>query len=109
MEDGADLLEDGLRLFEYLFVGEAQDGDAPVVEEPVAPLITAFSLGVVRPVDLDGQPRFDAEEVGKVGTDRELSTESEAIHLIATEPTPKERLSPGRMVTVPATEYDLPA
>ena len=72
-------------MFKHLLVGEAQDGDAPTAEEGVAKSVTSLSLSVERTVHLDGQPRFDAEEVGKVVADGKLSTELEVVDLSAAE------------------------
>ena len=102
-------LEDGMGLFENLLVGEAQDGDAPAAEEGVAKSITSLSLCVGRTVHLDGQPRLDAKEVGKVVADGELSTEPEAVDLSAAEAAPEERFGWSGVVTVPAAEHDLAA
>ena len=96
-------------MFKHLLVGEAQDGDAPTAEEGVAKSVTSLSLSVGRTVHLDGQPRFDAEEVGKVVADGKLSTELEVVDLSAAEPTPKECFGLGGAVAVTAAEHDLAA
>ena len=109
MEGCTEQVEDCIGLLGHLLVGEAQDDDALTTEEGVAKSVASLSLGVGRTVHLDGQPRFDAEEVGKVVADGELSTELEAVDLSAAEPAPEERFGFGWAVAVPASEYDLAA
>jgi len=46
-------------------------------------------------IDLDGEPSLHADEVGEVGTDRELAAELEAVGLAPAEPLPKKRLGSG--------------
>ena len=109
MEGCTEQVEDCIGLLGHLLVGEAQDDDALTTEEGVAKSVASLSLGVGRTVHLDGHPRFDAKEVGKVVADGELSTELEAVDLSAAEPAPEERFGFGWAVAVPASEYDLAA
>jgi hypothetical protein len=78
-------------VFVDLLVREAQDSDASTAEEGVAKSVTPLTAAVRLAIDFDGEPSLRAEEVGEVGTDRELAPELEAIQLASAEPLPKER------------------
>jgi hypothetical protein len=94
-QSSADGVEDLLWVFVDLLVREAQDGDASSAKERVAKSVTPVTAAVRFAIDLDGEAGVHAEEVGEVGTDRELTPELEAIDLASAEPLPKARLGPG--------------
>ena len=84
-----DGIEDALRVFVDLLVREAQDGDASSAKEGVTKSVAALTAAVRFAIDLDGEAGVHAEEVGEVGTDRELTPELEAVDLASAEPLPK--------------------
>jgi len=94
-KSSADGVEDALGVFVDLLVREAQDGDASSAEEGVAKSVTPLTAAVRFAVDLDGEARVHAEEVGEVGTDRELASELEAVDLASAEPLPQAGFGSG--------------
>ena len=82
-------------MFVDLLVREPKDGDASSAKERVAKSVTPLTAAVRFAIDLDGEAGVHAEEVGEVGTDRELAPELEAVDLASAEPMPKAGLGSG--------------
>jgi hypothetical protein len=73
--------DDGIDIACYLGVPESQHAKSIGTQECATDLVLAFSLGVLGPIKFDNQVRFEANEVGEEGTDRELPAESESVEL----------------------------
>lgn len=93
-------------MFVDLLVREAQDGDAASAKEGVAKSVTPLTAAVRFAIDFDGEAGVHAEEVGEVGTDRELAPELEAVDLASAEPLPKERFGSRWGAAMPASQDD---
>ena len=80
------------------------------MQEAIPASIASRILDVLRAVQLDHKHRLKAREVGDVGADRVLATETEPVELASAKVSPEERLNLSLSTTqFPAASNLLPA
>lgn len=94
------------RLDQHLPIVEAQDAYSARGEKRGSSLIVRLALRfhVLRPIDLDHQPRCRRVEVDDVAPDRSLPVELHALYLLSAKARPEAALGVGHRVSQLASE-----
>src|SRR5690606_38394101 len=89
-----DRFENGRPVPEQVRVPDAQHPEIVVMQPAVAPRVRS-AIRVLRTIQLDHQPRFEADEIRDEGTDRNLTAKLEAAEPPAAQDAPQDRFRPG--------------